>query len=60
MKQDRIEKLNSVLFLYYLFVVKSDYMDPSVIFPKNYNFLEKYIWICYTTVIEKTEEYDET
>ena len=33
---------------------------PSIIFQKNYNFLEKYIWICYTTVIEKTEKCDET
>ena len=26
---------------------------PYNIFPKNYNFLEKNIWLCYTTSIEK-------
>ena len=33
---------------------------PYTIFPKNYNFLEKYIWICYTTRIERFGEKHET
>ena len=30
------------------------------IFPKNYNFLEKYIWVCYTNSIERFGEKHET
>ena len=30
------------------------------IFPKNYNFLEKYIQLCYTTSIERFGEKHET
>lgn len=33
---------------------------PYNIFPKNYNFLEKYIWLCYTTSIERFGEKHET
>lgn len=33
---------------------------PYDIFPKNYNFLEKYIWLCYTTSIERFGEKHET
>ena len=33
---------------------------PYNIFPKNYNFLEKYIWVCYTTSIERFGEKHET
>ena len=34
--------------------------SPYNIFPKNYNFLEKYIWLCYTTSIERFGEKHET
>lgn len=34
--------------------------NPYNIFPKNYNFLEKYIWLCYTTSIERFGEKHET
>ena len=33
---------------------------PYNIFPKNYNFLEKYIRLCYTTSIERFGEKHET
>ena len=36
------------------------YNLPYNIFPKNYNFLEKYILLCYTTSIERFGEKHET
>lgn len=39
---------------------KTNLYNPYNIFPKNYNFLEKYIWLCYTTSIERFGEKHET
>ena len=46
-------------FLVILLDTKQSY-KPYDIFPKNYNFLEKYIWLCYTTSIERFGEKHET
>ena len=41
-------------------VIPINSIEPYNIFPKNYNFLEKYIWLCYTTSIERFGEKHET
>ena len=43
-----------------ILVVNIFYNTPYIIFPKNYNFLEKYILLCYTTSIERFGEKHET
>ena len=47
-------------FLVIIFLVLLFYNIPYNIFPKNYNFLEKYILLCYTTSIERFGEKHET